>query len=327
MYQKKFRIILMLAIVSIFLFPKFQVLAQDDYPNRPIEVTIPTAPGTATDLAVRLLGDKWTEFLGQPVVVLNKPGAAGVIGAKYVATAKPDGYKLLSFGDGHLTAGRLLRKDVGYDLDSFRMLFAHSKLGLFFSVRPDSRWKTLKEFFEEAKENPGKLKYAAIGQGSFQHVCTELLSKVAGVKLTLVPFGSTPENLTALMGGNVDLAVSFGLPGLGQSGMVRPLAISDTERVPDYPDIPTLRELGYSVKYAYTYNSVAAPAKTPEKVVSKFVEAHKKVWVKYRKEIEEKMPKTGQYALYADGEAVMKHLKEKEEILRILYPEFGIKPE
>ncbi len=327
MYQKSFRIMLMLAIVSIFLLPKFQALAQEDYPNRPIEVTIPTAPGTATDLAVRLLSDKWAEFLGQPVFVTNKPGAAGVIGAKYVATAKPDGYKLLSFGTGHLTASRLLRKDVGYDLDSFTMLFAHSKLGLFFSVRPDSRWKTLKEFFEEAKKNPGKLKYAAIGQGSFQHVATELLSKVAGVKLTLVPFGSTPENLTALMGGNVDLAVSFGLPGLGKSELVRPLAISDFERLPDYPNIPTIGELGYHIDYGITYNSVAAPSKTPKKIISKFVEAHKKVWAKYKKELEDKMPPTGQYAIYADGEKLLEHLKQNEEILKHFFTEFGIKPE
>ncbi len=320
MSQKSFRIMLLLAIVSIFLPPKFQALAQDDYPNRPIEMTVPTPPGTATDLAVRLLCDKWAEFLGQPVVVNNKGGASGLIGAKYVATAKPDGYKLLSFGDGHLTGARLQHKeDVGYDLDSFRMLFAHSKLGLFFSVKPDSRWKTLKDFYEEAKKNPGKLKYAATGTGGFQHVCTELLSKVSGAKLTLVPFSSTPENLTALMGGNVDLAVSFGLPGLGKSGMVRPLAISDTERSPDYPDVPTLMELGYPTKCAncaLTYNSVAAPSKTPEKIISKFVEAHRKVIVKYKKELENRMPATGQYFTDVDGERLLIHLKGKEEIFK-----------
>ncbi len=325
-YQKSFVIMLMLAVVSITLFPKFQALAQDDYPSKPIEVTTPTAPGAATDLAIRLLCDKWAEFLGQPVVVINKPGASGLIAVKYVATAKPDGYSLLAFGDGHLTGAHMLRKDVGVDLNSFRMLFAVSELGLFFSVRPDSRWKTLKEFFEEAKNNPGKLKYAATGTGTFSCITTEMLSKLTGAKLTLVPFDSSPENLTALIRGNVDLSVTHGLSGLGKSEMVRPLAISDPERIPDYPNVPTLNELGYPLKYAYSHNSVAAPIKTPEKILLKFVDAHKKVWVKYKKEIEDKMPKTGQNPYYCDEKELLEHLKGKLEITKEYASQSGGKP-
>lgn len=326
-YLKGFRIMLTLTVVSIILFPKFQALAQEEYPNRPIEMIIPVVPGPNVDLGIRFFTNKWAEFLRQPVIAVNKPGASGVLAARYVAQAKPDGYKLFTGADGHFITARLLRTDAGYDLDSFRMLFAYAKTYLFFFVKLDSRWKTLKDFFAEAKNNPGKLKYAATGIGSTQHVVFELLASVAGVKLTLVPFKSSPENLTALVGGNVDIASGFGLTGLGQSGMVKPLGVSSEERLPDCPDVPTLKEQGYPIEYPYTYNMVAAPSKTPEKIVTKFVEAHNKVLVKYAKEIKEKFPKMDLYPVYVGGEALTKELKEKEKLLKGFYSRTGIKIE
>jgi tripartite-type tricarboxylate transporter receptor subunit TctC len=122
------------------------------------------------------------------------------------------------------------------------------------------------------------------------------------------------------------MAVTFALSGLGQSGLIRPLVISDEERVPDYPNLPTLKEFGYPIQYTSQYMGLAAPAKTPEKIVSKLIEAHQKVCVKYAKDLKEKLPKLDQYAATrTDGKAGMEGLKEREKLFRDFYTQIGFK--
>lgn len=324
--KKIFQIVLMLITGILFLFPTFQALAQDDYPSRPIEVVVPWPPGGPIDVGIRFFSDKWAEFLGAPVIVINKPGASGAIGANYVAYAKPDGYTFLGTSDTLITT-RLERKDAGYDLNSFSFLFDYSKLFAFFSVKSDSRWKTLNDFLKEAKSNPGKLKYATFGPNSVTVMVTGMLSTVAGVKLTFVPFRSSPESLTAVAGGHADIAVTFGLAGLGRSGLIRPLAISSQERVTNLPDVPTLKESGYPIKFTSQHVGLAAPIKVAEKILSKFKDAHNKVRVKYEKEINEKLPKIDLYPVYVDGRAAMEQLQEREKFYKEFYSQIGFKLE
>jgi len=323
--RRNFIPILILALVSTIFIPKFAALGQDVYPNRPIEIVVPFSPGGPLDLGIRFFSDKWAEFLGQPVVVINKHGASGAVGAKHVAHSKPDGYTLVATSDSPMITARLERKEAGYDLDSFRLLFNFSKIVVFFSVKSDSRWKTMNDFLKEGKNNPGKLKYATWGPNSATVLATEMLSKAAGVKLTFVPFKTSPESLTAVAGGNADIAVTFALSGLRQSGLIRPLAISDEERLPDYPDILTLKEIGYPIKYTSQYMGLAAPAKTPEKVCEKIIEAHQKVWAKYAKDLKEKLPKIDQYPVFVDGKTGMEQLKEREKMFKEFYAEIGFK--
>lgn len=321
--RKNFVTMLMAMVVSVFLFSQFEALAQDGYPNRPIEVIVPFNPGGPADLGIRFFADKWAEFLGQPVIVVNKEGASGAIGGRFVARAKPDGYTLLALNESTLLTAPLLRKDTGYNLDSFRYLWSHSKITAFLSVKADSKWKTFDEFLDDAKKNPGKLKYATWGPNSSSNMVMLMVCEVAGVKLTFVPFKTSPDSLAAVAGGNADMAVTFALSGLGASGMIRPLVISDEKRLSDHPNVPTLRELGYGIKFTTQYMGIAAPSETPDKVVSKLVEAHHKVRVKYAKEIEEKLPKIDQYPTYLDEKETMQYLKEREQ----LYIEFFKKME
>ena len=316
--KKIFQIVLMVIVAILFSYPTFQAVAQDDYPSRPIEVIVPWPPGSPIDLGIRFFADKWAEFLGQPVIVINKPGASGAIGAKYVAHAKPDGYTFLGTSDTLITT-RLEREDAGYNLDSFSFVFDYGKLIAFFSVKSDSRWKTFNDFLKEAKGNPGKLKYATFGPNSVTVMVAEMLTSVAGVKLTFVPFKSTPDSLTAVAGGNADIAVTFGLAGIGRSGLIRPLAISNQERVTNFPDVPTLKELGYPIKWISQHIGLAAPIKVPEKTLSKFKDAHNKVRVKYEKEINEKLTKIDLYPVYVDGKAAMEELKEREKLYKEFY--------
>jgi tripartite-type tricarboxylate transporter receptor subunit TctC len=259
------------------------------------------------------------------VIVVNKGGASGAIAGRYVARAKPDGYTLLSSNDSVNITARVERKDAGYDLDSFRYLWFHSSITAFYSVRSDSRWKTLHDLLKEAKSNPGKLKYGAMGPAAPANMSMMLLCDVAGVKMTYVPFKSSPESLLAVAGGNVDVAVTFSLAGMGTSGMIRTLAISDDKRVPDYPNIPTLKELGYSIPYKGMYMGMCAPRETPEKVVSKLIEAHNKVRIKYAKEIKEKLPQIDQYDVYLGEKDIMPYLKEREKLFSDFYSKIGFK--
>ncbi len=302
--------------------------AQSDFPTKPVEVIVPYAPGGGVDLGVRFFSDKWAEFLGQPVVIINKPGAGGYIGGKYVALAKPDGYTLLGTSESNLMLTPLMRKEPDYTIDAFRILFFFSKTYLYFSVRADSPWKTMNDLLADAKKNPGKLKYSTYGVGSSPHFAVEMLLKKAGAKMTLVPFKSSPESMTAMIGRNVDMCVVFGVPGVSGTGMVRQLAVGDYERAPDFPNVPTLKELGYDLGYnSSIYLGLSAPAKVPEKAWAKLLDAHDKVRQKYAKEISEKMPKLDQHPIYMDGITGMKIHKEKEKIFKELIPQIGIKIE
>lgn len=303
-------------------------LGQSDFPAKPIEVIVPYTPGGGVDLGVRFFSDKWAEFLGQPVVIVNKPGAGGYLGGKAVALAKPDGYTLLGTSESNLMLTPLLRKEPDYTIDSFRILFFFSKTYMYFSVRSDSPWKTLADLLAEAKKNPGKLTYSTFGVGSAPHFAMEMLLKVGGAKMTLVPFKSSPESMTALIGRNVDLCVVFGVPGVSGTGLVRQLAVGDYERAPDFPNVPTLKELGYDLGYNTSiYLGLSAPVKIPEKALTKLIDAHDKVRQKYAKEIGEKLPKLDQHPTYIDGIAGMKIHKDKEKIFKELIPQIGIKIE
>lgn len=313
-------------MLAVLLFPFFGVRAQD-FPNKPVEVVVPWPAGAPGDLATRILGDKWAEFLGQPIVVVNKPGASGALGSKYIATSKPDGYRLLSTGDSQLLTARLGRSEnAGYDLDSFRLLFNFSKYVLFFSVKSDARWKTMNEFLAEAKGHPGKLKYSTM-VGSSPHLAAEMFAKVAGVQLTGVPFKSSPECLTVLSGGNVEMAITFGLGGIGKSGMIRPLATSNDSRLPDYPDVPTLKELGYVLRYSTTDLGIGAPVKTPDNVVAKLVDSYNKTYAKYERELRDRLQKIEQYLINTDGKGAMQLYKEKERMFKEFYAQTGFKVE
>jgi tripartite-type tricarboxylate transporter receptor subunit TctC len=301
------------AIFSVLLV--CQAFGQESYPNKPISLVVPWPAGAPGDLATRIVADKWSEVLGQPVIVQNKAGAAGAIGSRFVARSNPDGYTLLMANDTSFVSAPLLTKDAGYDLNSFRLLFNFSKMVMFVCVKGDSRWKTLNDLFAEAKNSPGKFQYSMM-QLSGSDIAAQMLFKAAGVKFTPLPFSSSPELLTALAGGNADLSIAWGLGGLGKSGLIRPLATSDDSRLPDYPNVPTLKELGYGIKYTTLELGMSGPAGMPQNVVSRLVDTYDKVQVMYGNEIKEKLIKLEQYPSTIDGNAGMQRYREVEKVFR-----------
>jgi tripartite-type tricarboxylate transporter receptor subunit TctC len=242
------------------------------YPSKPIKLIVPAGPGGPTDVLARLVGDRMTAALGQPVVVDNRGGAGGAIAAKAVAGAEPDGYTLLFGNTATLANIPAVSKGAGYDptknfapvakvMDSYMLLV----------VRPDAPWKTLAELVAYAKANPGKLNHGAAGPGNLTHLAGELLKVKAGIDFVAVQYKSSAEFLTALLGSQVDLAIdaALGLRPLLLDKKVRPLALTSAERQDDFPDVPTMMEAGVRDYVVTAFFGVVAPAGTPPAVVAK----------------------------------------------------------
>jgi tripartite-type tricarboxylate transporter receptor subunit TctC len=254
------------------------------YPSRPIELVVPFPPGGPLDVSARLLSEKWGEQLGQPVVVVNRPGAGAALGARYVAAARPDGYTLLIASESPLITARLTQPAAGYDLDSFSYLFGYASSALLFAIRDDAPWKTLPEFVAAARARPEGLTYASYGAGTLGHFAAELFWQSAGVTLTHIPYRSSPEANTALYAGQVDMSIPSSTSGLGQGRGAQLIATTAGERLGFAPSLPTLRELGYDMALDY-YALVAGPRGLPVAVRERLVEAHRAASERYRDEI------------------------------------------
>jgi tripartite-type tricarboxylate transporter receptor subunit TctC len=239
------------------------------YPDRPIRLIVPSAPGGPTDIPARLLSQILPK-LGQPVVIENRPGAGGAIGARFVAGAAPDGHTLLVGNTSVLAVIPAVSGGAGYDPS--RQFAAVAKVSQSYQilvVHPRVAAKTVGELIAYAKANPGKLTYAHSGPGGLPHLTGELFKSAAGVDLLGVPYKSGGDAVTALLGGQVDLtfeSITILLP-LIQDGRVRALAVTSRNRTPLTNDLPTMIEAGVPDYEVTTFNGIVAPAGTPAPVI------------------------------------------------------------
>ena len=243
-----------------------------DYPSRTIVLVVPFTPGTTADSLARLMQPHLSQRWGVPVVVENKPGAAGMIGIDAVAKANPDGYTFLFTSTAFGTIAAMNPK-LPYDPDkSFApvMLLGTSPLSL---VVPNSfPAQTVKEFIEQAKKRPGELNYASAGTGSVFHLSMELLQREAGTRMVHVPYKGTQSVINDLISGHVQASMMVfqtALP-LVQSGRVRMLAVMSAQRAQTLADVPTIVEAGFPNLVVEAWTGVMAPAKTPPAVIAKF---------------------------------------------------------
>lgn len=243
-----------------------------DWPNRPVRFLVPWPAGGLNDIIARSFNDKVSQALGKNIVTDFKPGAAGRIGVTEIAKARPDGY-LIGMGNlGPLTIFPSLYKQMPYsvkdDLIAITM-FAASPLVLV--VSGDSAIKTAKDLIDAAKAKPGVLNYASVGPGSPAHLTFELLKKRAAIDLLHVPFKGTNESLPAMFAGDIHAmfdTLPLALPHL-QAGKLRALAVTTLQRVPQLPDVPTLKELSLGDDEVVTWYAVIAPAGTPQPIVDR----------------------------------------------------------
>lgn len=246
--------------------------AQANYPNRPIRMVIPLAAGSAVDNAARVLAQKMASGLGQPIVIENVPGAAGLIGAERVAKAAPDGYTIGGFNDSILTMVPNVNRNTPWNaLTDFDPLSLVATIEWGLVVKPDSPYKTVADLIAAAKAAPGKLTFGSGGSGSPQHIGMALFNSTAGVNLLHVPYkGATPAAVAAAAG-EVDVAFQ----GLGtvtaliQSGKLRLLATSTGKRMPQYANVPTIDESGLKGFYFNSWFATVVPAGTPKEIVER----------------------------------------------------------
>jgi tripartite-type tricarboxylate transporter receptor subunit TctC len=243
-----------------------------NFPTKPIRIIVAAAAGGPTDVPARLASQILAPKLGQPVVVENRPGAGGAIGAREVAKAKPDGYTLLMGNTSTLAVIPAVSKSAGYDpVKDFVPIAKITEGFQILVVHPSSPWKTLKEFVDYAKANPGKINYAHTGGGGLPHLAGEVFMLKSGTKLTGVSYRSGGESTAAVLSQAVhatfeNIAI---LGGLIRSGKLRALAVQNRTRTPLLPDVPTMAEAGYPGAEANTFFGLVAPAGTPAAIVKR----------------------------------------------------------
>jgi tripartite-type tricarboxylate transporter receptor subunit TctC len=263
------------AVIGIAALSVFAAIASSGdaqaqvYPDKPIRLIVPAAPGGPTDIPARLLSQILPK-LGQPVVIENRPGAGGAIGARAVVAAPPDGYTLLVGNTSVFAVAPAVSASAGYD--PTRQLAAVAKFSESYQilvVRPDFPAKSAEELIALAKRRPGELNYAHTGVGGLPHMTGELFKSAAGVDIVGVPYKSGGESVTSVLGGQVQMtfeSITILLPLISE-GKLRALAVTSRKRTPLAPDIPTMIEAGVPDYEVTTFNGVAAPAGTPPAIV------------------------------------------------------------
>lgn len=243
-----------------------------DYPNRTITIVVPLAAGSGLDTVVRLYADKLSQSLGKPVIVENKPGAALMLAAQYVANAAPDGYTLLVSTSSAMAINLTLYKQVNYAVKDFTPISYYLKSPFILVTNPDLPAKTVPELIKLAKERATPLNYSSPGAGSAQHLSVEYMKQRFDVNMTHVPYRSTPQSIQDIVADHVQLGFAeagASLP-LIREGKLRALAVSSSTRLSSLPDVPPFAEAANAPGFeAVSWHMLFAPAATPKPIVEK----------------------------------------------------------
>jgi len=247
-------------------------LSAQSYPTKTVRLVVPFSPGGSTDVTARILAQKLTDAWRQQVIVDNRAGAGGNIGADSVARAAPDGYTLLLATTGVMAINHKLYKSLPYD--SLKDLAPVTQIGglpLILIVHPSLPAKSVKDLVAMAKAKPGSLSFASSGVGSATHMTAELFRMMAGVDMVHVPYKGSGQAMTDLISGQVGVAFDQITSSIGhvQSGKLRALAVTSAKRFPSVPNLPTVAEAGVAGYESVSWNGIAAPARTPREIIDR----------------------------------------------------------
>jgi tripartite-type tricarboxylate transporter receptor subunit TctC len=247
--------------------------AAQDYPSKPITMVVPFPPGGVAEIVGRPLASIMEKSLKQPIVLINRPGAGGAVGMASVAKGPADGYTVL-MGLSSISifpvSDRVQGRQPAYELRDFAPIALVTADPTVLVVRADGPYKTVKDFVDAAKANPGKINYSSSGVYGTLHVAMEIFADAAGIKLFHIPYQGGAPAVTALLGGQVEALASGPAAAIGQikGGKMRALASWSTERLKLLPEIPTFKELGYDAEF-YIWTGIFVPVSTPPAVIQK----------------------------------------------------------
>jgi len=244
----------------------------DTYPNRPITLVIPFAPGGSASTAARSVTDKMSDTLGAQIIIENRPGAGGTVATRAVAKNAPDGYTILLVTNATLAIAPSLFSNLGYNArKDFAPIGLIAATPNVIAVHPSFPARSLADLIKIGKEAATPIPYGSPGTGTLNHLTIELLAHRTGMKVSHVPYKGAGPALTDLLSGNIQLmfdTLGTALPPI-KAGLLRPLGVSSAERIADLPDVPTLAESGYPDYRVSVWYGVAAPSKVPEEVAER----------------------------------------------------------
>jgi len=267
---------LSLVILFILGISQSSVAQMTDFPNHPIKLIVPIAPGGGTDIIGRKIAQKLSDILPQSTFVENKAGAGSLIGTEFVAKASPDGYTLLVGGLFNMVMNKALMKNLPYDpIKDFIPLGYISANAFVLSVRPDLPVNNLSDMVKLMKDKPGQFTYGSAGIGTLQHVWGNILADQLGLSLTHVPFKGAPQAYQEMMAGRLDMIFDnvAASKTYVQSGRLKGLVTSGEKRSPLFPQLPTINETGLTRFQGESWFGIFAPANTPAPVIAKLRQA------------------------------------------------------
>lgn len=316
------------AVAAVGLFMGFSPAAHADagYPDKPVRLIVPYAPGGATDVIGRVIAQHLSTSLGQQFVVENRAGAGGSIGAGQVAKSAADGYTLLLGAfTSHTINAALTPKAVPFDInDSFSYVSIVGTVPLVFVTHPSVPAKNLTELIALAKQKPGELSFASAGTGSPQHLSTEMFQRQTGVEVLHVPYKGSGPAITDLVGGQVNVMIDTVPAAQGQikAGNLRALGTTTAERVASLPDTPTAAEAGLPNFHVSSMFALAAPAGTPPEVVEKLNTSLKDIL--NTQEVKDSLLAQGAIATYTTPDQASKAIIDEYNKWRTLIQESNI---
>ncbi len=307
----------------------FSAAAQDTFPSRPIQMIVPFPPGGVADITGRPTAHVMGKLLKQSVVVQNRPGAGGSVGAAQAARSTPDGYTILmalSSISVLPVADRLQGRAPAYELDQFAPIALISADPTVLVVREDGPYKTLKDLVDAAKARPGTINYGSSGVYGTLHVAMEIFAGAAGIKLFHIPYQGGGPAVAALLGGQIDALASGPSAAIGQikAGKMRALAVWGDKRLASLPDVPSMKELGYDATF-YIWSGLFAPAATPQPIMTVLRDATRRTVED--PEFKEAMAKVETPIAYLDAPEFKIFLDRDSQRLRVAVERIGKVPE
>jgi tripartite-type tricarboxylate transporter receptor subunit TctC len=313
-----------LLISGLFLLTPFVPCSWGEYPERPITVIVPFAPG-ASDRELRTMTPMMGDILGQPIMVENREGGGGSIGTFATLQSRHDGYTLL-FGGAYVVILNPLVNKVPYTVEDFIPIACTSMVAPIVGVSSESPWKTIQEFIDYGRKNPGVLKHGTSGVGSMAQLQEAALAEATGMKTIHVPFKGGAEVNSSIIGRHIDfcMAGAYTILPLVKGGKIRPLVTVSKKRHPDYPDTPTVAEVGipFPSVLADTHHAFFAPKGTPPAICDKLTETVRKTLS--NREVIDNMRKAGNIVEFYDQKEMKDQLMKQFLLLKELTAKLGL---